>query len=45
MAFALVAFYCGVNIFTRLEEDHARTEALFDMAANAAPLLQPFFPG
>jgi AcrR family transcriptional regulator len=45
VAFALVAFYCGVNIFTRLEEDHSRTEALFDMAARAAPLLQPMFPG
>jgi AcrR family transcriptional regulator len=45
VAFALVAFYCGVNIFTRLEEDHARTEALFDMAARAAPLLQPFISG
>jgi AcrR family transcriptional regulator len=43
MAFALVAFYCGVNIFSRLEEDHAQTDALFEMAARVAPLLSPFF--
>lgn len=42
VAFAIVAFYLGVELLTHLEGDHARAEALFDAAARILPLVEPF---
>lgn len=42
VAFAIVAFYLGVELLTHLEGDHARAQALFDVAARILPLVEPF---
>jgi AcrR family transcriptional regulator len=42
VAFAIVAFYLGVELLTHLEGDHARTHALFDAVARILPLVEPF---
>lgn len=41
LAWALLAFYLGVNLFTHLDEDNERTAELFDFAERFAPLLTP----
>ena len=38
-AYAIVTFYLGVNLLTHLDEDHARTDALFSRVQSVAPLL------
>jgi hypothetical protein len=46
LAFGLVAFYLGLNLVTRMDESgRARIDALFAMAANIAPLAEPFLAG
>lgn len=45
LAYALVAFYLGVNLLTHLDEDRSRTESLFELAARIAPLLSPMLQG
>lgn len=40
-ASALVAFYMGVNLLTRLETDRSNVDALFETARNFAPLVSP----
>lgn len=37
LAYASITFYLGVNMFTHLDADHSRTEALFDLAGRVAP--------
>ncbi|MGI8333980.1 TetR/AcrR family transcriptional regulator [Actinomadura scrupuli] len=37
LAYAAITFYLGVNMFTHLDADRTRTEALFGMAARVAP--------
>jgi AcrR family transcriptional regulator len=39
LAYAFVTFYLGVNLMTQLDEDRARTDALFERLAAIAPLL------
>ncbi len=39
LAFAVVAFYCGVNLLSTLDEDRSDTEALFRTARSLAPLV------
>jgi AcrR family transcriptional regulator len=41
LAFALVAFYMGVNLLTHLDEDHERIDSLFALAQSLAPLFSP----
>ena len=45
IAYALVAFYLGVNLMTQLERDNSRLESVFDLAARVAPLATPFLTG
>lgn len=40
-AAALVAFYLGVNVLTRLEADRSDVDTLFDTARRFAPLISP----
>ena len=40
LAFAIVAFYIGVDLRTALDGDRARAENLFTMAQNLLPLVQ-----
>ena len=40
-ASALVAFYMGVNLLTRLESDRRNVDALFETARRFAPLISP----
>lgn len=40
-AAALVAFYLGVNVLTRLEADRSNVDTLFDTARRFAPLISP----
>ena len=40
-AAALVAFYLGVNVLTRLEPDRSDVDTLFDTARRFAPLVSP----
>ena len=42
LAYAFVTFYLGVNLMTQLDEDHARTDALFERLELVAPLLGSF---
>jgi AcrR family transcriptional regulator len=42
LAYAFVTFYLGVNLMTQLDEDHARTDALFARLEAVAPLLSSF---
>jgi len=42
---ALVAFYLGLNISSRLDDDQRWVENLFDAAERASPLLAPFLTG
>ena len=37
LAYAAITFYLGVNLFTHLDADRTRTEALFGLAARLAP--------
>lgn len=37
LAYAAITFYLGVNLFTHLDEDRSRTEALFGLASRVAP--------
>ncbi|WP_159941509.1 MULTISPECIES: TetR/AcrR family transcriptional regulator [unclassified Nocardiopsis] len=37
VAYGAITFYLGVNLFSVLDEDHSRTEAVFDLAARLAP--------
>ncbi|MEU6425606.1 TetR family transcriptional regulator [Microbispora sp. NPDC046973] len=37
VAYAAITFYLGVNLFTHLDADRTRTEALFGLAARVAP--------
>ncbi|MCY9787597.1 TetR/AcrR family transcriptional regulator [Nocardiopsis sp. EMB25] len=37
VAYGAITFYLGVNLFSVLDEDHSRTEAVFDLAAQLAP--------
>ncbi|MEU7893377.1 TetR family transcriptional regulator [Nonomuraea sp. NPDC049152] len=37
LAYASITFYLGVNLFTHLDADRTRTEALFDLAGRVAP--------
>jgi AcrR family transcriptional regulator len=39
LAYAFVTFYLGVNLMTQLDEDRARTDALFARLEAVAPLL------
>ena len=39
LAYAFVTFYLGVNLMTQLDEDRARTDALFARLDALAPLL------
>lgn len=39
LAYAFVTFYLGVNLMTHLDEDRARTDALFARLEAVAPLL------
>lgn len=39
LAYAFVTFYLGVNLMTHLDEDRARTDALFARLESLAPLL------
>jgi len=41
IAYAVICFYLGVNLMTRLDDDTSRIESLFDVAANVAPLVSP----
>lgn len=42
LAYAFVTFYLGVNLMTQLDEDRARTDALFARLESIAPLLASF---
>lgn len=37
VAYAAITFYLGVNLFSVLDEDHSRTEGVFDLAGALAP--------
>ena len=37
MANAAITYYLGVNLFSVLDEDHSRTEAVLDLAGAMAP--------
>jgi len=37
LAYAALTFYMGVNLFTHLDADRTRTDALFSLAARVAP--------
>ncbi|WP_433236310.1 TetR/AcrR family transcriptional regulator [Streptosporangium sp. CA-135522] len=37
LAYASITFYLGVNLFTHLDADRSRTEALFALAGRVAP--------
>lgn len=45
VAYALVAFYLGVNLMTQLERDTARIERVFELASRFAPLAAPLLGG
>ncbi|GII97388.1 TetR family transcriptional regulator [Sinosporangium siamense] len=48
LAYAAITFYLGVNLFTRLDADQSRTNALFDLMTRVAPrakLLTMRLPG
>lgn len=37
VAYGAITFYLGVNLFSVLDEDHSRTEAVFGLAGTLAP--------
>lgn len=39
LAFALVAFYCGINLVSTLDPDRSEAEALFETARRLVPIL------
>ena len=41
LAFALIAFYMGVNLMTHLDETRDRIESLFTLARSLAPVMSP----
>ena len=45
IAFAVIAFYMGVNLLTHLDEDQERVRSLFELARSVAPLISPLLPG
>ena len=42
VAFALIAFYLGINLLTLLESDRSRVDSLFDLAVRSAPMLSGY---
>ena len=44
IAFGVVAFFMGLNLVSRLQDDEDRIERLLAMAGRLGPLLSPFFP-
>jgi AcrR family transcriptional regulator len=40
VAFAIIALYLGIDMLSHLDGDHTRSEALLDVAMDAAPLAQ-----
>jgi AcrR family transcriptional regulator len=48
IAYAVIAFYMGVNLLTHLDQDRSRIERLFELSRQMAPTvaaLLPAFPG
>ena len=45
LAFAIIAFYMGVNLLTHLDDDQERIVSLFDMARSMATLVSPMLMG
>lgn len=45
IAYAVLAFYLGVNLLTHLDPDRSRIEGLFQAAAQLAPLVSPLLQG
>lgn len=45
IAYALVAFYLGVNLLTHLDQDNSRTEAIFLLAERLAPMVSVALTG
>lgn len=41
IAYGILCFYLGVNLMTQLEPDTGRVDALFDLAAQLAPVVSP----
>ncbi|HJE58145.1 MAG TPA: TetR family transcriptional regulator [Nocardiopsis listeri] len=41
VAYAAITYYLGVNLFSVLDEDRSRSEAVFDLAATLAPRARP----
>lgn len=44
LAFAVVAFYLGIDLLAQLDGDRARVERLFDLGNTFAPLLAALLP-
>ena len=44
LAFAVVAFYLGIDLLAQLESDRARVDRLFELARTFAPLLAQLVP-
>jgi AcrR family transcriptional regulator len=42
LAYAVIAFYLGINLLTQLEDDRSRIDSLFDVAQRLAPMLSAF---
>jgi AcrR family transcriptional regulator len=42
VAYAVIAFYLGINLLTQLEHDRSRIDSLFDVAQRLAPMLSAF---
>jgi AcrR family transcriptional regulator len=45
VAFAIIALYLGIDLLSHLEGDHARAQALLDLAVRYAPLAGMVLPG
>jgi AcrR family transcriptional regulator len=41
LAFAVVAFYIGIELMTALEDDRSRAQGLFELVERYAPLIAP----
>jgi hypothetical protein len=44
IAYAVIAFYMGVNLLAHLDEDRTRIDKLFDLAGRFAPLASSLLP-
>jgi AcrR family transcriptional regulator len=44
IAYAVIAFYMGVNLLTHLDEDRSQIERLFELGRQVAPLLASLLP-